>query len=342
MNSTASTRNVSMQTAEYTLRFLTPAFLGDAEQNARWRTPPIKHALREWWRVAYAADRGYDINVADMRREEGLLFGHAWLEGDLDERGKNVAARQSRVRLRLLPAPGTVPKTSEAVWGKGNKTGVEPLKANLDTSHAWFGLIKRGNGLPDRNRLEAEEARVLALAYPDNEGEMIARTLRLMHRFATLGSRSRGGWGSVHIEGCEALTIKELRQYAQPLDSCLERDWAAALGNDDVGLMLWQSRTFFKTWDEAMAQSARWRREVRGSLKRQKDLREALGFAGGGRMPSPLRWKLLKTKAGLVLQAAAFPHSLPKDSGASMSIQDLRLAWRSVAAELDTKMNRAG
>ncbi len=38
----------------YTVRFLTPAFLGDAEQNGRWRTPPFKAQLRQWWRVAYA------------------------------------------------------------------------------------------------------------------------------------------------------------------------------------------------------------------------------------------------------------------------------------------------
>ncbi|PZP56463.1 MAG: hypothetical protein DI596_10305, partial [Azospira oryzae] len=54
-------RAVAMKMTErgYTVRFLTPAFLGDAEQNARWRTPPFKHLLREWWRVAYAADRRF-------------------------------------------------------------------------------------------------------------------------------------------------------------------------------------------------------------------------------------------------------------------------------------------
>lgn len=29
---------MSYQERHYTLRFLTPAFLGDAEQNGRWRT----------------------------------------------------------------------------------------------------------------------------------------------------------------------------------------------------------------------------------------------------------------------------------------------------------------
>ncbi|MGN2392624.1 hypothetical protein [Pelomicrobium sp. G1] len=37
-------RAVAMKMTErrYTVRFLTPAFLGDAKQNGRWRTPPFK------------------------------------------------------------------------------------------------------------------------------------------------------------------------------------------------------------------------------------------------------------------------------------------------------------
>jgi CRISPR-associated protein Cmr1 len=50
-----------MRTFEYTLRFNTPAFLGNAEQNGQWRTPPIKAQLRQWWRVAHAADNRFEV-----------------------------------------------------------------------------------------------------------------------------------------------------------------------------------------------------------------------------------------------------------------------------------------
>jgi hypothetical protein len=36
-----------MKDQTFTLRFATPAFLGDAEQNGVWRTPPIKALLRQ-------------------------------------------------------------------------------------------------------------------------------------------------------------------------------------------------------------------------------------------------------------------------------------------------------
>ncbi|HNN87504.1 MAG TPA: hypothetical protein PKK14_08345, partial [Pseudomonadales bacterium] len=71
-----------MQTLEYTVRFNTPAFLGNAEQNAQWRTPPFKALLRQWWRVAYAAEKQFKVNVAEMRKAEGDLFGVAADGGD--------------------------------------------------------------------------------------------------------------------------------------------------------------------------------------------------------------------------------------------------------------------
>ncbi|WP_217125246.1 hypothetical protein [Hydrogenophilus thiooxidans] len=91
-----------MHTATYTLTFTTPAFLGDANQNARWRTPPIKHELRHWWRVAYAADNGFRVNVTEMRREEGLLFGNAWLSHKDKSSNHEVSTfSKSLVRIRL-------------------------------------------------------------------------------------------------------------------------------------------------------------------------------------------------------------------------------------------------
>ncbi|MGH6893265.1 MAG: CRISPR-associated ring nuclease Csm6 [Dongiaceae bacterium] len=89
----------AMKKLEYTVRFTSPAFL--AEQNGQWRTPPFKALLRQWWRVAYAAEHAFPKDTKAMRHEEGVLFGHAWLEDDRDVRGGKIAARKSLVRIRL-------------------------------------------------------------------------------------------------------------------------------------------------------------------------------------------------------------------------------------------------
>ncbi|MDP1699054.1 MAG: hypothetical protein Q8L45_14925 [Xanthomonadaceae bacterium] len=83
------------------------------------------------------------------------------------------------------------------------------------------------------------------------------------------------------------------------------------------------------------------RRQVRTALKlcQGKDLRPALGFAtpDAGRMPSPLRWKIIARADGkLGIRIFAMPHRLPTDSNKSMTDADLAGAWTQVIATIDT------
>ena len=40
-----------MHLCSYQLRFQTPAFFGNAQQQGQWCTPPFKALLRQWWQV---------------------------------------------------------------------------------------------------------------------------------------------------------------------------------------------------------------------------------------------------------------------------------------------------
>ncbi|MDZ4378718.1 MAG: hypothetical protein U0973_11245 [Xanthomonadaceae bacterium] len=328
---------------EYTLRFLTPAFLGNDEQNAQWRTPPIKHLLREWWRVAYAAEHGFEVDIAAMRHEEGLLYGHAWLDDDRDAEGKKVAARRSEVRLRLESPRGA----SVDAWGKGTQKGVSPLSTGPETGYAWFGLIDPKNPKNDRHAVKAaatadsesaESIRVLKLAFPAQHTARIEVAIGLIHAFGQLGSRSRGGWGSLHIDGIATLDPEAMQRYAQPIGVCLKRDWAMALASNADGLCVWQSQHGYDSWDKAMRVIAIERKLVRTALKlyQGKDLRAALGFATPGRMPSPLRWKVFADADGkLGLRIFAMPHRLPAECKKTMTDADLDGAWSKVVKTLD-------
>ncbi|MCE2461531.1 MAG: hypothetical protein J4F38_12235 [Pseudomonadales bacterium] len=59
-----------MRQMKYEVKFLTPAFLGNAEQSGQWRTPPFKALLRQWWRVAVAAAKGGGSAVRSRMAEE--------------------------------------------------------------------------------------------------------------------------------------------------------------------------------------------------------------------------------------------------------------------------------
>src|SRR5690625_7156461 len=90
-----------MKTLDYTIRFVTPAFLGNAEQAGQWRSPPFKALLRQWWRVAYAAEKQSQVHPAAIRKDERLFFGHARPEDDRDEEGNKLPDRRSQVRIRM-------------------------------------------------------------------------------------------------------------------------------------------------------------------------------------------------------------------------------------------------
>lgn len=328
-----------MKKLEYTVRFNTPAFLGNADQAGQWRTPPFKALLRQWWRVAYAAEKQFKANVATMREEEGVLFGHAWLEDDRDQKGNKVAARKSQVRIRLLNT-----QESGEGWAVGTQHGVQPLSDGLDTSYAWFGLIKRGNGLPNRTGVkagQAESVRQLHLAVPDEQEKRMREVMSLIHAFGLLGSRSRGGWGALHIEGKEpsvaTVSAADIQPYTRSLADCLQEDWAMSLATDEKGLCVWESETEFDSWDKAMKFVATYRKQVRAALKHGKDLRPALGFASPGRMASPLRWKVMASQPEkLIVRVFALPHCIPEDGGKRLSLQELQSAWKTVSNTLDS------
>ncbi len=81
-----------MTKLEYTVSFATPAFLGNADQQAQWRTPPFKAMIRQWWRVVKAPHFSYD--VIELRKEEARLFGSA-SDTESSRSGK------SRIAVRL-------------------------------------------------------------------------------------------------------------------------------------------------------------------------------------------------------------------------------------------------
>lgn len=188
----------------YTVRFVTPAFLGNAEQQGQWRTPPFKALLRQWWRVVMAKTCGYDYT--QVREHEGLLFGNAWLTDQF---------RQSQIKLRLdnwrggkltqWPTPDPTITHPEVTNSAGNPRPVG--------SHLYLGygplMFQQGNTRLKANAaIQAEDHAKLSLAYP-TASTALADVLQLIHWFGTMGGRSRNGWGSLLLEGEKLKGLEE-------------------------------------------------------------------------------------------------------------------------------------
>jgi len=120
----------------YTLRFIAPAFLGDADQSGRWRTPPIKAQLRQWWRVAYAAECGHSVNVERMRADEARLFGAAG-EGEGSSGRSLVRLRLDRWDEGLLKK--TKKKTQETHWESLDKVPHPEVDRGVPTADLYLG-----------------------------------------------------------------------------------------------------------------------------------------------------------------------------------------------------------
>jgi len=241
-----------MQQRCLSIQMLAPAFLGDADQKGTWRTPPFKALLREWWRVAAAAEHAFDHRR--LREHEGLLFGNAWLEPV----GEQNRFCQSKLRLAFEHwNPGTL-----KVW-EGEATVMHPEVKRHVGSHLYLGFGPLNNQFPGLIKsgaaLQADEKNTLRLAWPEKHSpEMrIDHTLQLIDWFGTVGGRSRNGWGSLALSDFPqraSLSHEQplLRAVLRPLEQCLKLDWPHAIGQDAQGALVWESRERFKNWRDAM------------------------------------------------------------------------------------------
>ena len=343
---------VRMTTHAFRLTFLTPAFLGDAQQSGRWRTPPFKAQLRQWWRVVYAAQAGFRPGLeAAMRQEEGKLFGNAWLENDYCK---------SLVRLRLDRwDPGKLKSWAGLEQGKVDHP--EPQKTNYKVGpHAYLGLgpLNGSGGTQLAKKQEKStaairdgESAVLSLAVPAEHAGRIGQALALMHRYGTVGGRSRNGWGSyalIPLEGTPGL------QGALPVRDwhrCLELYWPHAIGKDEKGPLVWQT-TPHADWKALMRTLAilkiGLRTQFRFSSGRdapQPEARHWLAYpvtkhsvrpwGDQARLPNQLRFKVRLAPDGRQLVGVIFhmPHLPPPAFGPDQAA--IERVWRQVHAFLD-------
>lgn len=255
----------------FRLSFTTPAFLGNAEQQGQWRTPPIKALIRQWWRVAYAADQSQGVDLGAMRRAEGRLFGVA-------ADGEGESAR-SLVRIRLKAwAVGTLKSWGDLEQNKNKDKLPHPEVQKTDYKvgpHAYLGfgpLDGRSGGTrfseKVRAAIAAGEKADLTIALPSEECARLCRALWLLHHYGTLGGRSRNGWGSFSLtplEGTPPLATTLDPSLTLPWRDALQSDWAQALGTDARGPLIWQTEPQ-KDWSAVMRRLA----EIKIGLRTQK------------------------------------------------------------------------
>lgn len=268
----------------YTLRFIAPAFLGDADQSGRWRTPPIKAQLRQWWRVAYAAEHGYWTDVAEtrkavdemrkavdeMREAEAALFGAAG-----DDKG---TTGRSQVRLRLTRWDAGALQSWQGIDSQRVRhPEAERAGCNVGAqAYLGYGALnaRGGTGFDEKRdrAIAADESAKLSVALTP-EGDELGRArletaLHLMHLYGTLGGRSRNAWGSYQLEPVDGTPLWPDRLDARcvrPWQHALKLDWSHALGCDDKGPLVWATGAR-ADWRAALVELAKLKIALRTEL----------------------------------------------------------------------------
>ncbi len=355
-----------MLRADYQIRFNCPAFLGDAEQQSAWRTPPFKALLQHWWRIAVAKQYNYDWQ--GMREAEGRLFGHAWL-------GNGSWAMRSRVRIKLIHCN----QGGLTEWVKDDPKVKHPeVKFSIGSQlYLGYGSLDFKKGLKNSPAINANEENQLTLIYPEAADEELTHALQLIHLFGTLGGRSRNAWGSVELSatsvGATPLSRQtplqghdvllngnaDLTRFQRSLKDCLTQEWPHAIGTDEKGMLIWKTEACI-SWMAVMRKLAEVKIGYRTSLSVTKpfDERQVLALPvtrhtpkelKNDRLAGQMRSKIIQQKGRFIGLVFHLPCKIPVEVAGKLRHPDAQkliasqeAIWRKVHAYLDLYLQRTG
>lgn len=316
-----------MQRLSYEVTFLTPAFLGNAEQRGQWRTPPFKAALRHWWRVVWAC-RNDPSEIESMRRAEGRLFGAASNDGN----------SKSRIRLRL------------SEWKDGTDNGASWLSAKQPDPLLYLGYgpldhqKRKGTVLKHGAAIQAGDKARLELALAEDELDDMRTALALLNHYGTLGGRSRNGWGSVALDPCDSspsLAV-DCGRFQCDWRGALDYDWAHAIGKDDKAL-IWTTTNPSDSWHRLMKNLAKVRKDVRPQNPQERRwlaypvTRHDVKDWRSKRLPNSLRFKVRRdSKNREQLRGVIFHMPCLPPAGFDPRKSQLEQVWQKVHEHLDS------
>lgn len=340
---------------EYQVAFLTPAFLGNAEQAAQWRTPPFKALIRSWWRIVVARDHGYD--PSRLLETEKRLFGNA-------SDGKNGGSSQSRVRLRLSSwENGTFQSTNEELKNYKVANGRFEINAGVYLGYGPITLNSSRSAIGPTSSSPSLGLDLIFDRCEPSEIQSVQSAVRLANAFGTLGSRARNAWGSLIIvpkSGSDGDVNEDILRSRRDWTKCMDVDWPHAIGSDERGTLAWHT-TEAADWREAVKAVAKVRvlvnrhdyhvqaaagLKARHLLSYPVTKSEIPALGNNGRIPGQLRMKVVREGSrfrGLIVHVPArIPDALIGDRRLNIPTKDLIALeielWQQVHQLLDQKI----
>lgn len=186
----------NIEKREYDCEIVTPMFLGGADPSkAELRVPPIKAAMRFWWRALFG-----DGNISDMMRKESEIFGST------DQKSKIQIKIESN---NITPVLKDLPSGTKLMVTSKQKTF--PISI---IEYLAFGLFdpKQRQGKYLRQHIEPQVHFKISITYAKNMAEEVNNTLKAMFSLGGIGSRARNGFGSIQ---CDEMLIESINNKSE-------------------------------------------------------------------------------------------------------------------------------
>ncbi len=345
-----------MNKEDYQISFNVPAFLGNAEQKSAWRTPPFKALIQHWWRIVVAKEHNYDWR--SIRECEGRLFGHAWLDNGSWAMRSQVRIKLEHHNIGTLTQWESSPASCKVTHKETKDKNGKPRSMAPETYLAYGPLQFTGN-LVHPPAIKPSEKNQLTIIYPKSDQETFKQVMYFLNCFGTLGGRSKNGWGSINIQGGEKHILKSFRSISRPLTECLKLDWPHSIGEDDDGLLLWQTPER-DNWSLVIKDLAETKIKFRTDLPFPNsktggfEKRHLLAYPvthhtirewGNERLANQIRFKVIKSNnkyAGIIVH---LPCSLPNEMSKLLlrkapSIQEQIETWQQVHQSISMQHTR--
>lgn len=334
-------RFYNMEKLDVTVEFLTPAFLGGADQQGELRSPPFKNLLRQWWRIVNG-----NLPLNQLRIREGELFGTVL--------GDNECCA-SRVKIFVLPEDTFAVSSQPFSFGSTPHPEVKGGMAVKNSLYLGYGPVNFAKPEPlPKQYISAHSIATLKISFPRNCRDEIIRTLQYIDTFGAIGSRSRNGYGSLALtaQGVERLNPADIQAtQVEELVGNNAKDYPNRFGRDK-SLLVWESAVQ-NQWTNAMTLLAGTYLRTRTNIPIAGEgvqRRHALGYpvthhsvgswgGGNGRMPSQLRLMVKRNRNNdLIARILHLPHKLPKQWPANLPSQ--LQVWEQVHHYLDNHENQ--
>jgi len=176
---------------EYECEIVTPLFLGGADpKKAELRVPPIKAAMRFWWRALYG-----NGDIEEMSKRESKIFGSTEQKSKVKV---TIEINDPKPVLKDLPFGTKIMVTS--------KQKTFPISI---IEYLAFGLFdpKQRQGKYLRQHIEPGAHFKVGITCSKNVFDEINKAIKTMICFGGFGSRSRNGFGSIQ---CNELLIEAI------------------------------------------------------------------------------------------------------------------------------------